>query len=474
MIKMENEDKVLADQAWGRMEEILDQQMPVIEKRRRSLFWWIGLSALILVSILAYANIDVFSDQSDINQVKENQIFADNKVVGINGATRAQNNTTEVESIIENTDSPLDDELALGEIPHVGAKNIIESTELKKAQKKYKLDSKESDVNRHISDNFPASVTKSHSVAFAQDHQQRTLKKFDTKQGRNDIKNELSKIYNDDYASGVFEINKNTVENADVKMNTEVSIDRSDLAILDKLPVSISVLRYDNRTFNLSENQMVGVVKSNGDWMFGGFASYQYLDKYFMGYDIGITSTYDRGGRFGLGMKMGYERLQNTNSPVLSDARVGVPVLNPDGSSIDANGSIFNSTKNAGFELNDVLLSINNLMMEFTVSYKMSSRFSLSSGLGYKRLLSVSTRPISGLDSDSLSDPNFELNTLDNYEVLNSPSVNRNKFYIPIETQFTLKKKLIFGIGTQLSINRNFEKFDEKATALYTRVSFRF
>ena len=471
---MKKEDKILENQAWDRMERILDQEMPVKKSNRRGLFWWIGLCALVLMSIFAYANLDVFSDDSDVTALGESQVFAEKSVLNNKTIESDPKSKTEVKSKNENTSYQNDDKVKFSEEALIDTKENADRNEIKSSVNKYSLPAKERALNIAAINTSSTSDSIIKSVVIAEDNSQDILNKFDTSKGRADIKKDLNQVYGEDLSSKGFNNKGSWIKRDDVKVTTESSTRMTAFEAVNILPMSNIDLLYDHETIKPDGDQFVNVLNEKGNWLFGGFGSFQYLDKYFRGFDVGITSAYNNGGKFSVGMKIGYEKSQNTQDPVLSNARVGVVVPVDDFSPELSDGSIFNSTQNAGFELNDVILNVNNLIVESTVSYNVYSKFSFSSGIGYKRLMSISSRPISGLDPNVQLDPDFNKNTLNTQELLNSESVNRNRFYIPIEAQYSPVDKITFGIGSQIFINKNFETFDEGPRSLYARLSFMF
>ena len=477
---MKKEDKTLENQAWDRMEGILDQEMPVKKSNRSGLFWWIGLCALVLMSIFAYANHDIFSDDSDVIALGGGQAIAansavENKTINSDPKSKAEDKSKNENASYQNNNDQDDEEVKLIEETIVDTKEVGEISQIKNLVVKYNLPIKESVLNNTAKNISSTSDNGIKSVDIAEDYNQGILNKFDTSKGRADIKKNLNQVYGVDYSSEGFNNKESTIESEGVNVIAEHSMKRVQFKSVNLLPISNIDLIYYNETIKPGEEQLVNVLIDKGNWLFGGFGSFQYLDKYFRGFDVGVTSAYNGGGKFSVGMKIGYEKSQNTQDPVLSNARVGVVVSVDDFSPELSDGSIFNSTQNAGFELNDVILSMNNLMMETTVSYRFHSKFSLTSGLGYKRLMSISSRLISGLEpQDGQVNVDFNAYFLDSQELLQSESINRNRFYIPLEAQYSPIDKVIIGIGSQMFINKNFEEFDEGPKSLYARLSFMF
>ncbi len=473
---MKKEDKKLENKAWEQMESILNQEMPVKQQKRLGLFWWMGLSSFLLISFLAYIYIDFPSVQSVAKEGFESKIIAKESEL------KSKSSESNLKSVDGNVSSVNNDKNEIGKHVEIDEVSNIKNLDLQEQNLENNPIVHNGFLSKKSRDQFTGE-----SILFASqksiESQVPTLAKgsevfneFNTSDGKESIKNRLKGIYKDPYIRVGLENKEETVANVQAVDNNETPNGTIGFVKLDRLPIYFSTLYYNSDTVTVDENQFVNFEKDKGNWSFGGFTSYQYVDMYFRGYDLGSIVTYDQGGRWSLGARCGFERLTNTKTPVLKDAIVAVPwgsnVLSNDQELND--GSIFNSTQSAGFELRDVITSRNDLMMEVVFFYQVSTKISLSSGFGYKRLLSVHTRSISAFDDDSQSFINNNKNSLNSSEILNTSSVNRNRLHIPLEIKYEPIERIAFSLGSQVFLNNNFKEFNEKARSIYARVSFKF
>ena len=473
---MKEEDKILEDQAWSRMAEILDQQMPQQEKRRSTFFWWIGMSALFLVSAFAYVYLD-FSDNSMVgSEVQDKQLFADNGSMNnediSNGKigsreSKLENDSYENASINIASLSPDGAVEETDDVVRVAVDAIDEQSNFERSpnnnnnnNEKYS-DMVESPASIQINDEKSLSISAEIDIVLSVGDQ------VQNKAKRSEVDNVL---HSSDFMTAKAEV---SIDSGDQFNVESVQISKG-VSIIDRLPMATLDLRYESKKYHLAQDRFMNVAEVSGAFLFGGYGSFQYWNEYFMGYDFGLTASYRR-SKYGLSLNVGFERIHNRKETVLADAVVGVLVTDDNGSFEINNGAILNNSRNAGFQLQDIILSRSSLMMELKASYRFTSKFSFSSGFGYKRLQSVSTRPINGIEQDIQQDFNPDgLVVLDGDQVLNSTLVNRNRFYVPFEVNYVLFDNVDIGLGTQYFINKSFDLFDEKNKSIYSRISIKF
>ena len=470
---MKKEDKILGDQAWAHMESILDTEMPQKKKRRFGIFWWIGLSALVVVSIFLYMEMDEFNEESVKRNSIASPIYAgnvDDEESKTPISSREENEWAEdraaVASITDIKANAENINAANRKMKLLTGSNSKNNSQFESSKAKYKgLEKSMPDVIDQSDNGTDA------EVSMTTNNQTENHKTFDSKRGRNAIKQQLNQLYGDEQSTKGF---KKSINEPSEEKQVE-SIVRELIESLIAIPTQLCELDYSTEDIAFHQPQKSDVVNTSkwrGDWRFGAFTSYQYLDKYFKGYDLGISTTYHM-GRVGVGLKLGYEEYGNTTDQVLGNAKIGVPLSSPE-------NTILQSSRTAGFKLNDLILQKNNLMTELTLSYNVDGGIWVSSGLGYKRLLDITTRSIIGYTPDSTSsgtdfDPNALGDVLFDFngnQVLSNPTVNRNRFYIPIEVSYMPIDNLQLGVGTQLFLNNSFDEFDEKDVSLYLRMSF--
>ena len=458
---MKENNKILTDKAWEQMESILDVHMPVKKKRFLSMWWSIGVSALLLLSTLVYFSWSS-SNTIDPNVKLETQsVYANNEkhiasqeknkqsVSVDSDIIHAKNNSkTRNESFSANTkqsDNYLKKKNIVTDYNNTGAENYLESKAIEFDYSKVNEEIvKESIIPKEIN------------------------KKINSSIGRKELKKQLNKLYIADIANLEIEIKEELT--AEESYHTQ---DRSRLESIGYLPFKWSeklnsVLRdeiVDNRSSLITVNP-----KPSGNWEFGVFGSYHLVDNDFKGYDIGLTTTF-RKGNFGIGLKLGYDHLENTTEQVLQNASLGL--------SNSSNSNLLQDSRSAGFALSDLILEKNNFMSEANLYYFGPWNMSFSSGIGYKRLLDVSTRAINGFIPDDMAATDFEPEAdsnqlLDASLILEDPSVSRNRFYIPFELGYRPLKNVQIGIGTQFFINNVFNDFEEKNRSFFGRISIIF
>ncbi len=459
---MKEKEKILVDQAWEQMESILDAHMPVKKKRLIGLWWWIGLSALVITSTLAYF---MLSD----NDVKEKSGMATADAVYATNNLKREDVNAQINADIEN------EEVNQNKLVNQELNGIDHNSEsLKLAKEKQELiTAKSFEINNsNPIDNNRIEPEQSFNN-IAKEKVSREIPDSIFSIGIDDQLsiNEKSGVEKD-LAEGM--VNDNLEINAkDEEVNLLKNQIRTPIVSIVNIPVitNIGFNSLVEKKDIENQSKIIPVTSPlSGVWRFGVFTSYQYIDKYFTGFDLGLEATYEC-NYFGIGAKFGIERLRNSSEQVLQNAAIGV--------SSTPSTTLLQSSRSAGFELNDLILEKNNFLAEFNLSYSLPWHFNVATGIGYKRLLNVTTRSISGFVPDDMSNADFDPESssnelLDGTEVIDNPSVNRNRFYLPIELRYRPFKYVQVGVGSQLFLNNVFEDFDEKNRSLYARVSIAF
>jgi len=474
---MKNKDKILEDQAWAQMEHLLDLELPQKRKRRSAVIWWIGLCLLVAGSISALYLMDSLQSIEALNENSiSTQIFAKSNSVDSNLMTQNEGN-------IQKSIADADDILPMKKVKRdknrsavketigasVSSKSIdVKTNEITNAKSTYVASSsKLSTVNDVVEINEVTEVLNENQN-----------QKFSNEASRAELKSRIASRYKESYGRDGFK--KKKIELSGIQNGSEeIDLFDSESAFLvptltllpsvdekvNSLNNSMDYIVFDDAKVDLAKDKT-----STSTWHFGVFSSYQYVDKYFKGFDLGGLVEYQK-DNFSIGFKLGYERIINTTDVVLANASVGVVAMSPD--------NILNSSKTAGFQLNDIILSRQNWISEITLAYSLPLGFSVSSGLGYKRLFRVNTRSISAVDpGDQMSfgdiDSFADFERLSNSNVLDDPTVDRNQFYIPIEFRYNPLRNIQIGLGTQLLLNTSFSEFNENNKSIYGRVSYRF
>lgn len=459
---MKEKEKILVDQAWEQMESILDTHMPVKKKKLIGLWWWIGLSALVIASTLVYFTISDKDIKENSEMAKTKAVYATNNLkkedvdshkkedVRIEDVNQNKLVKQERNSIDQDTESL---KLEKDKQESITAKKMeINNSNFSNKSRIRIEDSFNNFAKENVSKEIPASV----SSMGIDDLLTINEKSNPEKNPAEGIENSHLQIYPKDEGVNLLQNQVRTpissVLNIPVLSNIEFNslVEKKDIEIQSKIIPFAAPL--------------------NGAWRFGFFTSYQYIDNYFNGFDFGIEATYEY-NYFGIGAKVGLERLRNSSEQVLQNASIGVFSA--------PNTTLLQSSRSAGFELNDLILEKNNLLAEFNLSYSLPWHFNVASGIGYKRLIDVTTRSISGFIPDDMSNSDFDPESssndlLDGTEVIDNPTVNRNRFYLPIELRYRPLKYVQVGVGSQLFLNSVFEDFDEKRRSLYARLSVAF
>ena len=474
---MKDKDKILEDQAWAQMEHLLDLELPQKRKRRSAVIWWIGLCLLVAGSISALYLMGSFQS---IEAQNENgnaiPILAKSNSVDSNLMTQNegddQKNMDDADDIIPMKKVKSDkNRSAVKETigASVSSKSIdVKTNEITNAKSTYVASStKLSTVNDVVEINEVVGVLNENKN-----------QKFSNAASRAELKRRIASRYKESYGRDGFK--KKKIELSGIQNGSE-EIDLFDnesaflvptLTLLPSVDEKVNSLNksMDYIVFDDAKVYLAKDKTSISTWHFGVFSSYKYLDKYFKGFDVGGLVEY-RKEKYAIGFKLGYERIINTTEEVLVNAAVGVIATSPE--------NILNNSKTAGFQLSDILLSRQNWISEITLAYSLPLGFSVSSGLGYKRLFRVNTRSISAVDpGDQMSfgdiDSFADFERLSNSSVLDDPTVDRNQFYIPIEFRYNPLRNIQIGLGTQLFLNTSFNEFQETNRSIYGRVSYRF
>ena len=476
---MNKENKILEDQAWASMHELLDAEMPQKKKRTPFLIWCFSLGCLVVASaIFAYAfigekkytqqNNDVqsfiyaqtnegveksdLSDKSIEDQTQKHIVVKDvvvkDEALEYKGVSNENNSTT------DNDKLPAEGNTTIGKTNTI---NNIKGTKSKSVTNEYVnydidqnsiqyLNTTSEIIKFHVSDNVGINsdeVLNNNSLS---------IKQGDTIEVNSMKEESINNISNYESVISIALIPSRNIEIESLNIYKVLNI-------LRIIPSTVTQLSYaiDNGHSTLS---------------CGLFSSFQYLDSSFNGFDLGVQIAY-RKGRWLTNYKIGFENLSNRDDQVLSDSRIGVIALEPE--------DIFTNSANAGLDLDDIILDKRSLILEATIGYDIGHRLSLSSGLGYKRLIQTNTRSIFGLTPDNQSGfgddaslGDIELNVFDNSTLLNDPTVNRNRWYMPVEVSYNVMSNINVGIGSQFFLNSSFAEFEEINNSFYARLSYHF